>query len=271
MKQFIFIVALLLALPATMRAQRSFELPLWTGDEVKDDRADARLLVFLADEPTGQAVVACPGGGYRFLSMQNEGIWFARLFNPNGISLMVLKYRLPKQRHTVPLEDAEQAMRIVRSHAAEWGVDTANVGIMGSSAGGHLATTLATHYHSKATRPDFQILLYPVVTMDKSFTDQGTHDNLIGKDASPEMEELYSNEKHVTDDTPRAFIIFSSNDRTVPLKNGFLYAQAMVDHKIPVSLHVYPDGYHGFGYNPDFKDADIWHKELLRWLKRNGK
>jgi acetyl esterase/lipase len=184
---------------------------------------------------------------------------------------MVLKYRLPKQRHTVPLEDAEQAMRIVRSHAAEWGVDTANVGIMGSSAGGHLATTLATHYHSKATRPDFQILLYPVVTMDKSFTDQGTHDNLIGKDASPEMEELYSNEKHVTDDTPRAFIIFSSNDRTVPLKNGFLYAQAMVDHKIPVSLHVYPDGYHGFGYNPDFKDADIWHKELLRWLKRNGK
>ena len=130
-------------------------------------------------------------------------------------------------------------MRLVRSHAAEWGVDTANVGVMGSSAGGHLATTLATHYHSKATRPDFQILLYPVVTMDKTFTDMGTHDNLIGKDASPEMEELYSNEKHVTDDTPRAFIIFSSNDRTVPLKNGFLYAQAMIDHKIPVSLHVY--------------------------------
>lgn len=270
MKKLFSIFVLFFACLTIVCAQRSFELPVWQGDQLKDDAADARLYVYLPQVPTGEAVVICPGGGYAFLSMDSEGRDFAPWFNSNGIAAVVLKYRLPKQRSAVPLSDAEQAMRIVRQHAAEWGINPSKVGIMGSSAGGHLASTLSTHYSSKETRPDFQILLYPVITMDKNFTHKGTHDNLITANASVGMEEKYSNEKHVTDDTPRAFIVMASTDRVVPVKNGLTYVQALTDHNVPVSLHMYPKGYHGFGYNASYKDADIWHKELMRWLKRGG-
>lgn len=254
------------------QAQKSFELPLWEGSQIKDDAADARLYVRLADNPTGQAIVICPGGAYMMLAMDIEGFDFAPWFNHNGISLIVLKYRLPKQRNLIPLTDAEQAMRVVRQHAKEWGIDPHNIGIMGSSAGGHLASTLATHYSSEETRPDFQVLLYPVITMDPSFTNWGTHNNLIGEKPSKELEEKFSNEKQVTEATPRAFIVVSAADDGVFVKNSLAYTQALIDHKVPVSLHVYPGGFHGFGYNKDgnFKDADIWHTELLRWLQRNG-
>lgn len=269
MKKILFILATLFAATLCINAQRSFDLPLWEGNDVKDDAADARLYVYLADKPNGQAVVVCPGGGYHFLAMDYEGHMFAPWFNSNGISTFVLKYRMPKQRHEVPLSDAEQAMRIVRNHAKEWGINPDNVGIMGSSAGGHLASTLATHFSSKETRPDFQILLYPVITMDNN-SHMGTHNNLIGKNASTELEEKYSNEKQVKDDTPRAFIVLSAKDELVPVKNSLSYAQALLDKGIQVSLHMYPGGYHGFGYKDDFKDASIWKKELMRWLKRNG-
>ena len=168
------------------------------------------------------------------------------------------------------LADAEQAMRVVRAHAAEWGIDPNNIGIMGSSAGGHLAATLATHYGSKETRPDFQVLLYPVITMDKSYTHMGSHDQLVGQDASPELEQKYSNEKQVTAETPRAFIVTPAADNIVPVKNTLNYAQALIDHKVPCSVHIYPGGFHGFGSQMSFKDAEIWHQELLRWLQRDG-
>ena len=250
-------------------AQRTFELPVWEN-QTKDDEADARMFVHLADNPSGQAILICPGVAYVNLAMGNEGHDFAPWLNKNGISLIVLKYRMPKGRNTVPLSDAEQAMRIIRNHAKEWGIDPGNVGVMGSSAGGHLASTLATHYSSKETRPDFQVLLYPVITMDKSFTHQVTHNSLIGENPSKELEEKYSNEKQVTKDTPRAFIATPAADNIVPVKNTLVYAQALVDNQVPCSVHIYPGGYHGFGFNSKFKDADIWHAEFLRWLKRNG-
>jgi acetyl esterase/lipase len=255
-----------------IQAQKNFELPLWESSQSKDDAADARVYVYLADNPTGQAIIICPGGAYMMLAMDIEGFDFAPWFNHNGISLIVLKYRLPKQRNLIPLTDAEQAMRLVRAHAKEWRINPHKVGIMGSSAGGHLASTLATQYSSNETRPDFQILLYPVITMDPTFTNWGTHNSLIGEKPSNELVEKFSNEKHVTDNTPPAFIVVSSADEGVFVKNSLVYTQALIDHKIPVSLHVYPGGFHGFGFNKDnnFKDADIWHKELLRWLKRNG-
>ena len=270
MKKIFILMLTLLALSWGAKAQKTFELPLWEGAQVKDDAADARLYVHLANNPTGQAIVICPGGGYAGLSMDNEGHNFAPWLNDNGISIIVLKYRMPKQRTLIPLTDAQQALKIVRSHAKEWGIDANNVGIMGSSAGGHLASTVATHYDSKETRPDFQILLYPVITMDKTFTHMGSHNNLLGENPDKALEDKYSNEKQVTNDTPRAFIVVSAADDIVPVKNSLLYTQALIDHKVPVSLHVYPGGYHGFGFNASFKDADIWHLELIRWLKRNG-
>ena len=248
-------------------AQTSFELSVWEGSDVKDDAADARLYVRLSKQPTGQAIVICPGGGYHGLAIDNEGFNFAPWFNDNGISVIILKYRMPKQRNTVPLSDTEQAMRIVRQHAKQWNIDAHNIGIMGSSAGGHLASTLATHYSSEETRPDFQVLLYPVITMDPSFTHKGTHDNLIGQNPSDELVNKYSNEKQVTDQTPRAFIVTSAADNLVPVKNSMTYVQALIDHKVPVSFHIYPYGFHGFGSNMGFKDADIWLPELMRWLK----
>lgn len=270
-KTFIYLFLFLFMFSLNSVAQKTFELPLWEGAQVKDDAADARLYVHLADQPNGQAIIICPGGGYAMLAMDHEGHDFAPCLNKNGISLIVLKYRMPKQRSLVPLSDAQQALRVVRAHAKEWGIDAGNVGIMGSSAGGHLASTAATHYDSKETRPDFQILLYPVITMDASFTHGGSRQNLIGTNPTNETVEKFSNEKNVTDDTPRAFIVVAAADNAVPVKNSLAYTQALIDHKVPVSLHVYPGGYHGFGYRKSFKDADIWQDELLRWLKRDGK
>jgi len=270
MKKILFIIAALTISFVSINAQKSFELPLWESNNVKEDASEARLYVHLADKPNGQAVVICPGGGYQDLSMDYEGHQFAPWFNSNGISTFVLKYRMPKQRCDIPLKDAEQAMRIVRNHAKEWGVNSKNVGIMGSSAGGHLAATLSTLFSGDDTRPDFQILLYPVITMDKSFGPDLTHDNLVGKEASVELENKFSCEKQVKDSTPRAFIVLSAKDKMVPIKNSIAYSQALIDKNIPISLHIYPGGYHGFGYRNDFKDADIWKKELMRWLKRNG-
>ena len=266
MKRVIVVISALFFLLIGCPAQKSQEIHVWTGNQVKDDMVNAVLHVHLADKPNGQAIIICPGGGYAGLCTGYEGNDFAPIFNKEGISLITLVYRLPNHRSEVPLADAEQAMRIVRSHAKDWGIQ--KIGIMGSSAGGHLASTLATHYTSAETRPDFQILLYPVITMDKSYTHMGTHDNLIGEKATADQEDLYSNEKHITCQTPPAFIVVSADDKTVPLRNTLNYTDALINHNVPCSVHIYPGGFHGFGCKADFKDADIWIPELLRWLKR---
>lgn len=272
MKRTLTLLVTLLIMSISLQAQKMFELPLWQGAQLKDDAADARVFVYLPQNPTGQAIVICPGGGYGSVVIDNEGHSFAPWLNANGIALIVLKYRLPKQRYLIPMTDAQQALRLVRSHAKEWGIDAGNVGIMGSSAGGHLASTVATHFDSKETRPDFQVLLYPVITMDPTFTNEGTHNNLLGEKPDKALEVKFSNEKQVTDNTPRAFIVVSAADKIVEVKNSLVYTEALIEHKVPVSLHVYPGGYHGFGFNNsgNFKDAEIWHTEFLRWLKNKG-
>ncbi len=161
---------------------------------------------------TGRAVVACPGGGYSHLAVDHEGCDWAPYFNKQGIALIVLKYRMPKGDRTLPISDAEAAMKIVRDSADVWNLNPRDIGIMGSSAGGHLASTIATHAKPEL-RPDFQILFYPVITMDKSYTHMGSHNSLLGKDASAELEKEYSNEKQVTKETPRAFIVYSDDDK----------------------------------------------------------
>ena len=215
---------------------------------------------------TGRAVVACPGGGYSGLAVNHEGYDWAPYFNKQGIALIVLKYRMPKGDRTLPISDAEAAMKMVRDSADVWNLNPNDIGIMGSSAGGHLASTIATHA-PEALRPNFQILFYPVITMDKSFTHMGSHDNLLGKDASAELEKEFSNEKQVTKETPRAFIVYSYDDKVVPPANGVNYYLALNKKGVPSVLHIYPTGGHGWGIREDFLYKSEMQNELTSWLR----
>ena len=215
---------------------------------------------------TGRAVVACPGGGYSGLAVNHEGYDWAPYFNKQGIALIVLKYRMPKGDRTLPISDAEAAMKMVRDSADVWNLNPNDIGIMGSSAGGHLASTIATHA-PEALRPNFQILFYPVITMDKSFTHMGSHDNLLGKDASADLEKEFSNEKQVTKETPRAFIVYSDDDKVVPPANGVNYYLALNKKGVPSVLHIYPTGGHGWGIREDFLYTSEMQNELTSWLR----
>ena len=272
-------IMLLLIFSAAAFAQESMTMELWpkgapnaNGDE--NDKAE--LTVYLPDtkKATGRAVVCLPGGGYTHLAMDHEGHQWATFFNNQGIALIVLKYRMPHGNPQVPVSDAEQAMKFVRMNAAEWHIDRNNVGIMGFSAGGHLASTIATHSKGEAS-PDFQILFYPVITMDPGFTHKGSHDNLLGtvaesKKEQKEMRRLefeYSNELQVNRTTPRAFIALSDDDKAVPAANGFNYYQQLYKHDVSASLHIYPTGGHGWGYRESFAFHYQMLFELKAWLQ----
>ncbi|GAE84442.1 acetyl esterase/lipase [Bacteroides reticulotermitis] len=180
---------------------------------------------------------------------------------------------MPGGDRTLPISDAEAAMKTVRDSADVWNLNPHDIGIMGSSAGGHLASTIATHATSEL-RPDFQILFYPVITMDKSYTHRGSHDNLLGKDASEELEVQYSNEKQVTKETPRAFVVFSDDDKVVPPANGANYYLALNKLGVPSVFHVYPSGGHGWGIREGFLYKNEMLNELTSWLnsfKTSGK
>ncbi|EFR52822.1 alpha/beta hydrolase [Bacteroides fragilis] len=266
-----YIAAFLVLFIATFSfAQKPVELPLWPNGAPNDNGLDAQqptITVYRPSHPNGTTVIMCPGGAYVNLAMAHEGHDMAAWFNAQGITYAVLKYRMPNGNSQVPLSDVEEAIRIVRRHAKEWNIRPERVGIMGASAGGHLASTLATHYSSEETRPDFQILLYPVITMDRSFTHMGSHDSLIGKDASAETEERYSNEKQVTPNTPQAFIVLSSDDSAVVPANGVCYYLALQKQGVPASMHIYPTGGHGWGFHDSFVYKRQWTEELEKWLR----
>ena len=219
-----------------------------------------------ADRATGQAVVICPGGGYAAVCFDHEGIQVARWLNERGITAVVLRYRMPNGHPDIPIEDALAAIRMVREKARLWHVDPHRVGIMGFSAGGHLASTVSTHFENDSQRPDFSILIYPVISMD-SITHQGSKDNLLGTNAPAELAERYSNEKQVTDQTPRAFIALSDDDNGVPPANSIGYYSALKKHNVPAELHVYPSGGHGWGWRDSFEYHDELRASLGRWLE----
>lgn len=228
---------------------------------------EATLTLYKPDKPNGTAIIACPGGGYAHLALAHEGKDMASWMNAMGITYAVLQYRMPNAHSTIPLSDAARAIKYIRSHAEELGVTPGKIGIMGASAGGHLAASAATMFPDDESRPDFQILFYPVITMEKGVTHQGSRDNLIGKEATEEMAALYSLEKRVTDRTPQAFIMVSADDRAVPVANSLRYAQALSEKGIPFSLHVYPTGGHGWGFRDSFIYKRQWTGELEAWLR----
>ncbi len=231
----------------------------------------------------GTAVIICPGGGYSHLAIDHEGKQIAEWFNSIGISAFVLKYRLPsddimKDKTIGPLQDAQKAIRYVRRNCKKWKVDPAKIGILGFSAGGHLASTASTHYNDKvyepiddtSARPDFSVLIYPVISMEIGTTHMGSRENLLGKNPSQDMVEFYSNERQVNDSTPPAFMVHALDDPAVPVQNSINYALAMKKHKVPCELHIYQSGGHGFGMGRTKNTECTWPKACEKWLQMNG-
>lgn len=222
------------------------------------------LTVYVADKPNGLAVIACPGGSYLQVWHGSEGHNLAEWYNEQGITYAVLKYRLPNGHKEVPLDDVHKAMRIMRAHQDEY--QFTQIGIQGCSAGGHLASTAATHYTKPEERFDFQILFYPVISFDPAFTHMLSRESLIGKNASEADVLLYSNEKQVTKDTPDAFIMASSNDGLVVPRNSIEYYNALIANGVSAAMHLYPVGEHGWCGNENFYYRQQWMSDLRQWL-----
>ena len=305
-RAFILLLALgvIPALFAAMPETNPFTLPLWAGPppnsqpagkpeervqeghilwvrHVQNPSVEVRLPA--RGNANGQAVVVCPGGGYGGLAYDWEGTDFAGWLNSRGIAAIILTYRLPvdgdvaHQKWLVPLLDAQRAIRLTRAHAADWGIDPAKVGIMGFSAGGHLASTAGTHFDAGnkeaadpvdrlGSRPDFMILVYPVISMMKETTHAGSRLNLLGKDPADELVQRYSNELQVTAETPPTFLVHAGDDNAVPVQNSLLFHAALVAHKVPAELHVYPHGGHGFSLALGKGRLQDWTQLCARWL-----
>jgi acetyl esterase/lipase len=235
------------------------------------------------ESATGTAVLICPGGGYAALAFNHEGHAIAKWLNDNGIAGIVLKYRLPsdlimKDKSVGPLQDAQEAIRTIRRNAKNWNIDPNKVGVIGFSAGGHLASTLSTHYaegvyelkDTISARPDFSLLIYPVITMDSSFTHAGSRRNLIGLNPSEKEINRFSNEMQVNEKTPPAFMVHSADDKTVPVKNSMVYYEALLRYGIPSELHIFQKGGHGYGMAGGKDTQSSWPDLCIKWLKASG-
>jgi acetyl esterase/lipase len=263
--------------------------PLWTGDapgaKGKEPADIPGVYIYPAQKPNGAAVVVCPGGGYGGLATDHEGVQIADWLNAHGITALVLKYRLgPKYHHPVELGDAQRALRYVRAKATELKVDPNRVGILGFSAGGHLASTAGTHFDpgdkkadelnpqidSYSCRPDFMVLLYPVITLTGPYTHGGSRNNLLGKNPDPKLIELLSNEKKVTKDTPPTFLAHTSADKGVPPENSVMFYLALSKNKVPAELHIYEKGNHGLGLGPKDLPFSSWPDRCIAWMKGRG-
>jgi acetyl esterase/lipase len=238
------------------------------------------LTIFLApkEKATGAAVIICPGGGYSNLAMGYEGTDVARRFNESGISAFVLKYRIPNDETMIskeigPLQDAQRAIMLVRSGSAKWGIDSRRIGIMGFSAGGHLAATAGTHFQKNyidnpdhiSLRPDFMLLIYPVISFKTPIAHMGSAHNLLGPNPSPQQINEYSNEAQVTDFTPPAFLVHAKDDDVVPYANSLVFAEALKNHHIPAKIYLYDKGGHGFGMTNN-TSTQKWMDLCIGWI-----
>jgi acetyl esterase/lipase len=296
----LFIISFLLSLYSVLYAQK--EIPLYESS-VPNSKAAANeeeiiakkgedtlaykvyvptISVFLPpkEKSKGTAVIICPGGGYHVLVMSREGSEIARAFNKIGIAAFVLKYRLPEDRimqdkSIGPLQDAQRAVQLVREHATQWNINPGKVGIMGFSAGGHLASTAGTHFESAlienknhtSLRPDFMILVYPVISFSDSLGHSGSRENLIGKNPSEKQILFFSNELHTDRSTPPAFIVLAGDDSVVKPGNSFVFYNELRKNGVIAEMHVYSAGEHGFLRQPPFEE---WFGRCCYWLKNNG-
>jgi acetyl esterase/lipase len=294
------IAGILLLSIATANAQDAKQLPLYPNDVPNSKKTPdtyieqnmagrvskvtvPSLTAYLPEKGTanGTAVIMMPGGAYGFIAMSGEGIPTAAEFNKIGVTVFMLKYRLPSDEIMIdktigPLQDAQAAIALVRSRAAEWGINPSRIGIMGFSAGGHLASTAGTHFGTSvfenkanvSVRPDFMMLIYPVITFG-DLTHGGSKRALVGTAPTQQQIDLYSNEKQVTANTPPTFIIHAQDDTTVPVQNTLMFYDALVKNKVPSEMHIYPAGGHGFGIN-NRKSKEKWFDWAKGWMDTNG-
>ena len=294
----------LLGLLAMSLSAQDTIMPLWpnkipnqkVSSDEKEGMVNERLLwITNVQQPTievylpsksnanGQAVVIFPGGGYYGLAYDWEGTDMAKALNSKGVAGIVVKYRLPlsksitEEKEVVPLQDAQRAIRLVKSKAKEWSIAEGKVGIMGFSAGGHLASTLGTHYDNKvyekqddaddlSARPDFMALIYPVISMDAKITHAGSRGALLGDNPSEELVNRFSANKNITENTPPTFLIHAENDDVVPVENSILMFSALKNEGVPTTMHIYPEGGHGFSFALPYKPLKDWMNLLYAWL-----
>ncbi|RXG12857.1 acetyl esterase/lipase [Leeuwenhoekiella aestuarii] len=272
--------------PGSIADENYTEEQQFDGEEIRGygKVTNPTLTIFTPEAGTanGTAVVICPGGGYSHLAINKEGYKLGAWFAEQGVTGFVLKYRLPHDRimqdkSIGPLQDAQRAIRYVRQHAGDYGIDASKVGIMGFSAGGHLASTASTHYagavytstEGVSARPDFAVLIYPVISMQEGITHQGSRDNLLGKKTT--QAEVYntSGEYQVTPETPMTFLVHATDDGAVPVENSIRYYLALKDAGVPAEMHLYEDGGHGFGMGRT-ATANSWPKALTLWMQKHG-
>lgn len=279
-------------------------IPLWREkipnfretDEIEEPRFDdgvesykvvtnPSLMVYLpsAKRSTGQAVLIIPGGGYQAVVLEWEGSDIAKWLNANGIAAFVLKYRLPITannivRYKSPLQDAVRALRLIRKNAEAWRIDQRNIGVMGFSAGGHLASLLGTHYEdahyektddvdSISARPDFMVLVYPVISMEKEFTHIGSRINLLGEKPNEELKKYFSSENYVNENTPPTFLVHGSDDEVVDVRNSIAFYEALREKGVEVEMHLFAHGEHGFSLADGDAPLGMWKILCINWLK----
>ncbi|MFB3787323.1 MAG: alpha/beta hydrolase [bacterium] len=262
-------------------------LVLWPGGapgaKGTEDKDKPTLTVYLPEEnANGAAVVICPGGGYGTLAVDHEGRQIAQWLNQAGIAGLILKYRIaPDYQHPAPLQDALRAMRQARAHAAEWKIDPQKIGIMGFSAGGHLASTVGTHFdYGNATaqdpidkissKPDFMILVYPVITLISDYTHEGSRKNLLGDTPDPALVKNLSNQLQVLAYTPPTFLVHTMNDEAVPVENSLMFYKALRYQGVPAEMHLFEQGKHGFGLALNDPVLSKWPEMCMNWLKVRG-
>ena len=302
-KKAAILFVMLLGLTNQMNAQNKI-IPLWNkipdeikatdykeNESIKDGKIQSTSLVSIptlsiflpeASKPNQAAVIIFPGGGYQHLAIDKEGTKVAQWLNSLGITAFVVKYRLPsdkimKNKNIGPLQDAQEAVRYVRQNASKYNIDANKIGILGFSAGGHLASTLATHYDEKiyktdskvSARPDFSLLIYPVISMQNDITHKGSQISLLGNNPSQELLDSFSNEKKVTAQTPPTFLVHATDDKTVLPENSINFYLALKNNGVPAELHIYEKGGHGFGLG--IKDTSkFWTRDCEEWLKSQG-
>lgn len=298
----VILLAMAVAFATTINAQSV--IPLYSGkvpnaienneQEVKNVNDKGQVRYGKVTQPTleihlpaketanGTAVLIIPGGGYGIVAYTHEGTEVAKAFNKLGVAAFILKYRLPSDKTmsdktTGPLQDAQQGIKTIRMRAKEWGVDTAKVGVIGFSAGGHLASTLGTHLNRQVIenkektnlRPSFMILMYPVISLTEELMHKGSRDNLIGSAPSAELTTQYSNDKQVTPQTPPTMLVHAGDDGGVKVGNSLRFYEALQQASVPAEMHIYPKGGHGFGLNNN-STPDKWMDRVENWLKAGG-
>lgn len=279
-----FIAFLLIAISIPTLAQsKENPIPLWTGDAPGAQGTDSKdipeITSWLPENPNGTAIIILPGGGYGHLADDHEGKQIAQWCNDNGIAGFVVQYRIaPDYHHPAPIIDASRAIRTVRARAEEWNIDPDKIGIIGFSAGGHLAATTATqfdlgegkstdHIQRQSSRPDFVILGYPVITMTDLCTHMGSRRNLLGDNPSEAMIQKMSAENNVTPNTPPTFLFHTTEDKAVAAENSILFYSALLENNVPAEIHIYEKGRHGLGLAKDKPAMSAWPEQCITWLK----